>query len=60
MIIVDPTSTIAIEPDGHGELQSNGDLLLTLSEHLHQAFAARTRADPVVLEKSYNLLIFFD
>jgi len=49
-IIVEPTSTIVIEPGWLGELQRNGDLLLTRSEPLQRAFAAGTRADPVLLE----------
>ncbi|MDD5322229.1 MAG: hydantoinase B/oxoprolinase family protein [Methylococcales bacterium] len=49
-IVVEPTSTIVIEPGWQGELQSNGDLLLTRSEPLQRAFAAGTRADPVLLE----------
>ncbi|MGZ8239631.1 MAG: hydantoinase B/oxoprolinase family protein [Methylobacter sp.] len=49
-IIVEPTSTIVIEPGWQGELQLNSDLLLTRSEPLKRAFAAGTRADPVLLE----------
>jgi 5-oxoprolinase (ATP-hydrolysing) len=49
-IIVEPTSTIVIEPGWQGELQINGDLLLTRSVPLQRAFAAGTRADPVLLE----------
>lgn len=49
-IVVEPTSTIVIEPGWLGELQRNGDLLLTRSEPLQRTFAAGTRADPVLLE----------
>ena len=49
-IIAEPTSTIVIEPGWQGELQRNGDLLLTRSEPLQRTFAAGTRTDPVFLE----------
>jgi len=49
-IIVEPTSTIVIEPGWCGELQSNGNLLLKRTLPLQRAFAAGTRADPVLLE----------
>jgi 5-oxoprolinase (ATP-hydrolysing) len=49
-IVVEPTSTIVIEPGWLGELQHNGDLLLTRPEPLQRAFASGTRADPVLLE----------
>ena len=49
-IIVEPTSTIVIEPGWQGELQNNGNLLLKRALPLQRAFAAGTRADPVLLE----------
>ncbi|MGR8934323.1 MAG: hydantoinase B/oxoprolinase family protein [Gammaproteobacteria bacterium] len=49
-IIIEPTSTIVVEPGWQGELQPNGDLLLTRAVPLQRAFAAGTRADPVLLE----------
>lgn len=49
-IIVEPTSTIVIEPGWQGELQTNGNLLLKRALPLQRAFAAGTRADPVLLE----------
>ncbi len=49
-IIIEPTSTIVIEPGWQGELQSDGNLLLKRAQPLQRAFAAGTRADPVLLE----------
>ncbi|MGR8997789.1 MAG: hydantoinase B/oxoprolinase family protein [Gammaproteobacteria bacterium] len=49
-IIVEPTSTIVIEPGWQGEMQTNGDVLLTRAQPLQRRFAAGTRADPVLLE----------
>lgn len=49
-IIVEPTSTIVIEPGWQGEMQTNGDLLLTRTRPLQRKFAAGTHADPVLLE----------
>ena len=49
-IIIEPTSTIVIEPDWQGELQDNGNILLTRSCPLRQTYAIGTRADPVLLE----------
>jgi len=49
-IIIEPTSTIVIEPGWQGELQSDGNLLLKRARPLRRAFAAGTRADPVLLE----------
>lgn len=49
-IIIEPTSTIVIEPGWQGELQSDGNLLLKRAQPLHRSFAIGTRADPVLLE----------
>jgi 5-oxoprolinase (ATP-hydrolysing) len=49
-IIVEPTSTIVIEPGWQGVLQTDGNLLLRRVLPLQRAFAAGTRADPVLLE----------
>jgi 5-oxoprolinase (ATP-hydrolysing) len=49
-VIVEPTSTIVIEPGWEGRLQDGGDLVLTRSQPVQRAFAAGTRADPVLLE----------
>ena len=49
-IIVKPTSTIVIEPGWQGELQTGGNLLLKRALPMQRAFAAGTRADPVLLE----------
>ena len=49
-IIVEPTSTIVIEPGWQGVLQINGNLLLSRSESLTRTFAAGTCVDPVMLE----------
>jgi 5-oxoprolinase (ATP-hydrolysing) len=49
-IIVEPTSTIVIEPGWQGVLQINGNLLLSRSESMTRTFAAGTCVDPVMLE----------
>ena len=49
-IIVEPTSTLVIEPGWQGELQSYGNVLLKRTQPLQRGFAAGTRADPVLLE----------
>jgi 5-oxoprolinase (ATP-hydrolysing) len=49
-IIIEPTSTLVIEPGWSGALQVNGDLILTRSQPVQRMFAAGTRADPVLLE----------
>ena len=49
-IIVEPTSTIVIEPGWQGELQTDGNVLLKRALPMQRAFAAGTRADPVLLE----------
>ena len=46
-IIVEPTSTIVIEPGWQGELQTDGNLLLKRALPMQRAFATGTRADPV-------------
>jgi 5-oxoprolinase (ATP-hydrolysing) len=49
-IIVEPTSTIVIEPGWQGTLRESGDLILIRSQPVQRAFAAGTRTDPVLLE----------
>ncbi len=49
-IIIESTSTIVIEPGWQGELQSGGNVLLKRALPMQRAFAAGTRADPVLLE----------
>jgi 5-oxoprolinase (ATP-hydrolysing) len=49
-IIVELTSTIVIEPGWQGELQTDGNVLQKRALPLQRAFAAGTRADPVLLE----------
>lgn len=49
-IIVEPTSTIVIEPGWQGELQTDGDILLKRALPMQRTFAAGTRTDPVLLE----------
>jgi len=49
-VIVEPTSTIVVEPGWQGVLQDSGDLVLTRTQPVQRAFAAGTRADPVLLE----------
>jgi 5-oxoprolinase (ATP-hydrolysing) len=49
-IIIEPTSTIVIEPGWQGELYADGNLLLSRALPLQRTFAAGTRADPVLLE----------
>ncbi|MGR9037593.1 MAG: hydantoinase B/oxoprolinase family protein, partial [Gammaproteobacteria bacterium] len=49
-IIVEPTSTIVIEPGWQGGLKADGNILLTRARPLYREFAAGTRADPVLLE----------
>ena len=49
-IIVEPTSTIVIEPGWQGELQTDGNLLLKRALPMQRAFATGARADPVLLE----------
>ena len=49
-IIVEPTSTIVIEAGWQGELQADGNLLLSRVQPVQRAFAIGTRADPVLLE----------
>ena len=49
-IILEPTSTICIEPGWQGQLQRSGDLLLTRQQSLHYQQGYRTEVDPVLLE----------
>lgn len=49
-IIVEPISTIVIEPGWQGTLRESGDLILTRPQPVQRAFAAGTKADPVLLE----------
>ncbi|MBL1264533.1 hydantoinase B/oxoprolinase family protein [Methylomicrobium sp. RS1] len=49
-IIVEPTSTIVIEPGWRGELRQDGNLLLSRVQPITRAYATGTRADPVLLE----------
>lgn len=49
-IIVEPTSTIVIEPGWQGELKIDGNMVLKRTQPLQRAFAAGTRSDPVLLE----------
>jgi 5-oxoprolinase (ATP-hydrolysing) len=49
-VIVEPTSTIVIEPGWQGTLRDSGDLVLTRARPVQRTFAAGTRADPVLLE----------
>jgi 5-oxoprolinase (ATP-hydrolysing) len=49
-VIVEATSTIVIEPGWRGEMQADGNLLLSRAQPLERTFAAGTRADPVLLE----------
>jgi 5-oxoprolinase (ATP-hydrolysing) len=49
-IVVEPTSTIVIEPGWRGELRRDGNLLLSRAQPVVRAYAAGTRADPVLLE----------
>ncbi|MDO8846436.1 hydantoinase B/oxoprolinase family protein [Methylicorpusculum sp.] len=48
-IIIEPTSTIVIEPGWQGVLHANGDLLLS-RRHPQRDLALGTHADPVLLE----------
>lgn len=49
-IVLEPTSTIVIEPGWQGQLQDTGDLLLTRREALACGQEWHTHADPVLLE----------
>ncbi|MGY6274072.1 hydantoinase B/oxoprolinase family protein [Methylomonas sp. MgM2] len=49
-IVLEPTSTIVIEPGWQGRLQRNGDLLLTRAAKVPFGRAIGSDADPVMLE----------
>ncbi len=56
-VIVEPTSTIVIEPGWRGRLTGQGDLILERHEALPERFAAGTGVDPVMLEIFNNLFM---
>jgi 5-oxoprolinase (ATP-hydrolysing) len=49
-IVLEPTSTIVIEPGWQGTFQAGGDLLLSRCESMTNAQTFNTQADPVMLE----------
>lgn len=49
-IVVEPTSTIVVEPGWQALRTSSGDLCLNRVQPLQRVFASGTRADPVLLE----------
>jgi len=49
-IIIEPTSTIIIEPDWQAQVSPNQDLILTRLKPLQQQNAIGTQVDPVMLE----------
>ena len=49
-IIVEPTSTIIIEPEWQAQVSSQQDLILTRIQPLQQQYAIGTQVDPVMLE----------
>ncbi|MBN2344203.1 MAG: hydantoinase B/oxoprolinase family protein [Deltaproteobacteria bacterium] len=53
-IIIDPTSTIVVEPGWNAELSANGDFILKRIHVLQTAPALGTSADPILLELFNN------
>lgn len=49
-IIVEPTSTIIIEPDWQAEISSTNDLILSRNHAAKRQLAIGTKVDPVLLE----------
>jgi 5-oxoprolinase (ATP-hydrolysing) len=50
VIIIEPTSTIVIEPGWQGQLTVQNDLILTRTQSIKRHTAVGTSADPVMLE----------
>ena len=56
-VIIEPTSTIVIEPGWRGRLSRSGDLLLERHQAQTRRFAVGTEVDPVMLEIFNNLFM---
>jgi len=56
-VIVEPTSTIVLEPGWRASLHCNGDMLLERYRPLPERVAIGTRVDPVMLEIFNNLFM---
>ncbi|HEX2478871.1 MAG TPA: hydantoinase B/oxoprolinase family protein [Geminicoccaceae bacterium] len=56
-IIVEPTTTVVVEPGWRAELSARDHLLLRRAEALPQRTALGTRADPIMLEVFNNLFM---
>ena len=56
-VVVEPTSTIVIEPGWRGRLTRRGDLLLERYQARPERFAVGTEVDPVLLEIFNNLFM---
>ena len=56
-IIVEPTTTVVVEPGWRAELSARDHLVLRRAETLPQRTALGTRADPIMLEVFNNLFM---
>ena len=56
-IIVEPTTTVVVEPGWRAELSARDHLVLRRAEALPQRTALGTRADPIMLEVFNNLFM---
>ncbi|MGE4594985.1 MAG: hydantoinase B/oxoprolinase family protein [Gammaproteobacteria bacterium] len=56
-VIIEPTSTIVIEPGWQAVIKANNDLVLERVAKLHRASAIGTDVDPVMLEIFNNLFM---
>ena len=56
-VVVEPNGTIVIEPEWQGEINANGDMILTRHERLPDRESVGKQADPVMLEVFNNLFM---
>jgi len=56
-VIVEPNGTTVIEPAWQGEVNANGDMILTRHEPRAQKESVGTQADPIMLEVFNNLFM---
>ncbi len=56
-VVIEPTSTIVIEPGWRGRLSARGDLVLERYQALPERHAIGTEVDPVMLEIFNNLFM---
>jgi len=56
-VIIEPTSTIVLEPGWQGRISDNNDLILERFEVLKRDYAIGTEVDPIMLEVFNNIFM---